>query len=401
MLYIEKSIISKVVFNIASKVNKYSFQTQSLYGGLAGRILFSYYYGTYFNDKKANLIIEDELNYLVEGVNEMNSYTFCSGRAGINWLFSFLHKRGVLYEDDKKILCDDYDAVLKAVSSNLIRSGHYDVLHGSMGIHYYLLYSSPTSMFKESYFSDYTDAVAALQKDSPFGKFIPNIALSQENKMSEINLGLSHGMPSILKVLLEGYKNKIAAQHSKEIIYNVIDCIICCMNDDRTISYFPSVRNILFTKSSNTSRLAWCYGDLGTAYILLQAGIILSDKAVESLALEILINTTKRKNMKEAGLVDFGICHGVAGVAYIYYKLWKITKLPIFRQANEYWMSQLLLPASKSNFSSYYEKYLPSEQQSQPSYSLLEGAVGIGMVLLSYVTGDTDWDYCLMLNDSK
>ncbi len=33
------------------------------------------------------------------------------------------------------------------------------------------------------------------------------------------------------------------------------------------------------------------------------------------------------------------------------------------------------------------------------NHELLQGMLGIGVVLLSYITEDFSWNYCLMLND--
>jgi len=394
-----KFLIDKVILNICSKICNEESEDLSLYNGLAGEALFLFYYTKYNpNDTIAKESFEKKISFLSEKLYTIQNSTFCSGIAGIQWLFSFLYHQKIIYARDKKILCDDSHNDLKTVSMNLLDIGNYDFLHGSLGVFYYLLYSS--NGHSDNYFKNYLYKLESMQIQSSYGKFIPNMFfVNNKDRANEINLGLSHGLPSILKVLLECIRKGISVSLCKKIAYDIIDCLFLCMNKDVTKSYFPSLVNINSNKSVSTSRLAWCYGDLGLAYVLYQAGKVLNDAYLENRAIEILEASTKRKDVHETKLFDFGICHGIAGVVHLYKRIWDQTKLPIFKVASEYWLSQLTASASNDIYTQFYQKFFPPENKYLKSHSFLEGAIGAGLVLLSYQINESDWDYAIMLNN--
>jgi hypothetical protein len=397
-----ENLINNILKKICLKSCSHTQSDLSLYGGVAGEALFLCYYIEYI---AKNEIIEEAFEkktiFLAENNVNITNDTFCNGKVGVSWLFSFLHKKNIIYTEDKKILCDDIYIDVKKASLKMLEEGNYDFLHGSIGLFYYLLYNSAEKSFiDDCYYENYIGQLEKLQVDSKYGIYVPNKFFSKDEiEKYSINLGLSHGIPSIVKVLLEVFKKGVAKELTKTIAFNLIDCMLSCMNIDTSVSYFPSAIDISSKQTSSPSRLAWCYGDLGVAYVIYQAGETFEDNYLKNLAIEILEASTKRKDVKDTKLFDFGLCHGVAGVTHIYYKVWQITKLPVFKRANEYWLSQLLLPAADNNFVPYYEKYYPPNRTFMKSHSFLEGAVGIAMVLLSYTTENTDWDYCLMLNE--
>jgi hypothetical protein len=107
----------------------------------------------------------------------------------------------------------------------------------------------------------------------------------------------------------------------------------------------------------------------------------------------------KRKTLNESMINDAGVCHGSAGVAHIFNRMWSITNDKKFRQATDFWIKQTLEFGTKINGKTEFKKYNAKINEYEINHSLLEGNAGVGLVLYSYLTGDFSWDYCLMLND--
>jgi lantibiotic modifying enzyme len=338
------------------------------------------------------------LQLLAENSIGVTYPTFANGKPGINWLFTYLNKKKILSKADWKVLCDD-DSKMPATALSFLEKGHYDFLHGAIGIVYHLLYSRGNTGKYKKFYTDFFDR---LEESGAYheGKFfIPDFDRGTGKvRPDKINFGLAHGIPSILKLCTQCYKQNICSVQAKEIATRIIDFLRFFENNDKTESYFPSYI-ILNTPDSVYSRLGWCYGDLGIGIILYQTAIAFNDNGLKEYASAILSHTTKRKELKQTYVYDADVCHGTAGIAHIYNRMWHYTNNFVFKEACDYWMQKTVDMASYTDGLGGYKSYLPYRKSYEISYSLLDGACGIGLAMISYLTGDFSWDYCLMLND--
>lgn len=386
-------MIESILQNIFVDVNKDKSSSLSLYSGDAGIQLFNYLYLDNGN------MIDDEFQIKFETLAENSvsySYsTFCTGYSGINWFFKFLHKKGILDSENRDLLCYR-DEELEKASLNMLKMGNYDFLHGACGIAYYLLYSPRT--VSDEYYASLFSLLNSLIYKSINKDLIPkyDFATARINP-NEINLGLAHGIPSILKFCVQCYKQGVCVAESEKLGRKIIDYLLTNTNDDISRSYFSS--SISPGKEFTASRLAWCYGDLGAGVILYQAGITFGLKNIVDFSLKILIHSSKRRTTDETSIFDAGICHGTAGVAHIYNKMWHHTQNEVFKEACDFWIQKTLEFSIHSDGIAGYKTYNPIKKVYNNESSLLEGAAGIGLVLMSYLNGDFSWDYCLMLND--
>jgi len=169
------------------------------------------------------------------------------------------------------------------------------------------------------------------------------------------------------------------------------------MNFSQFGSFFP---NYLLKNSSHPilkSRLGWCYGDLGIGSALWQAGKTLSKIEWMNKGLEILLESTQRQSINENSVQDAGICHGSAGIAMVYRRMYLETSIDEFNEATKYWINQTL---NFSYFSDGLAGYKTFEKNGcKLDYSLLSGISGIGLVLLSYKENDLQtWDELFLIS---
>ncbi|KAA2239409.1 hypothetical protein F0L74_24720 [Chitinophaga agrisoli] len=314
--------------------------------------------------------------------------TFSAGTAGINWVYTILYKRGILDKDDYDFLCSD-DTDLQEFALSEIKQENYDFLHGALGVAWYLL-----AKYEEQQHAPFFAA---------FFAELHNILLTGEeytikSKDGKINIGLSHGITSILKFCLQAYKQSVCRQEALLIADAIIRFLMNNRNTDMSYSHFPYV--VHTDKKDESSRLAWCYGDLGIGIILLQAAALLDRSDVHEFAVTLLLHSAGRRSPEATGVKDGGLCHGTAGIAYMFQKAHSYVRMPAFSEAAGYWMQQTVDYAITGEDGTItYTMFKGEGNEYTPNRSLLEGSVGVGLAMQSYQSGEFDWDYCIMLND--
>lgn len=369
----------------------------SLYGGLSGIVLFRFAYLKYLANtgNKYNtdtLPVQELAEYAIAPTSDP---AFATGRAGISWLFTHLYRNDLLSQEDRDLLCAD-DAELETAALQLLQRGNYDFIHGAIGIGYYFLYAGG---YSEAFFPSFLHLLNGLIVTSTDKAMIPAFS-PRENRPSPnvVNLGLSHGISSILKFCLQCCKQQVCPSEAGQLAQNIAGYLVTHMNVDRTHNYFPN-KILDGRQTGEFSRLAWCYGDAGIAYTLFRCGLMFDHRQLSELALSILEHTTTRRSEDLTQVKDAGLCHGSAGLAHIYNKLWHATQKTAFREAGDFWIKKTLDLAVATDGGIIYRKFNAGIDRFEDCPSLLEGAAGIGLALLSHLTGDFDWDYCMLLND--
>lgn len=166
-------------------------------------------------------------------------------------------------------------------------------------------------------------------------------------------------------------------------------------NQEGYFGYFPSF--IWGNGDIRSSRLAWCYGDPGIATALYLASKVIDDSELENKMISVLVEAASCRSLEKAGVKDAGICHGTAGLALIFYRMYLNTDMLEFKEAYEFWIEETIKMAGDKE-SLDFRSYRP-ENKSLKEYGLLEGIAGIGLVLLSIcLNEEPDWDEMLLLH---
>ncbi len=150
------------------------------------------------------------------------------------------------------------------------------------------------------------------------------------------------------------------------------------------------------------SRLAWCYGDPGIAAALLVTARARGDAALQRLAVELALEAASRPE-ELSGVRDAGLCHGSAGLAHLFNRMYQETGEPQLAAISRHWFEHALdfrQPgqglAGYLAFS-FEDDAVTEKWRADPG--LLEGVAGIGLALLGGL-GDFEpaWDRVLMLS---
>ncbi len=202
----------------------------------------------------------------------------------------------------------------------------------------------------------------------------------------EINLGLAHGIPSILVILSNIYRSN----GDKEILTDLIEPGIGFLQKFskkkiNSVSRFPT--RIIDGKGIWPSRMAWCYGDPGIGTAILQIGKNCSRPDWKSLGLEILKSASRRRERENSRVTDACLCHGSSGLAMIYYHAGLETDYEPFFETSQFWAKETLNYGKHPEIQGNYI-FHTGENQFYPRYNLLEGITGEGLFLIAMLEGE-------------
>ena len=377
--------INQIVNNQTENVT----DNYGLFSGLAGEILFLYYYEK-FCGKQQYSNIRKKVSILTESVEKFNSSpSLCSGMSGVLYLMELLRQEHVIdYIFDNEI--DDY--IDKSIQYYILND-ECELLYGLTGLAQYLL------LRPDRYIKQLLNIVDYLENSK---LTIGNTYAWKKSTKDEVDLALSHGMSSIIYFLTKMLD--IVEQKDKNRLINLIQksCDFIMSNKNiltQTIySYFPYSVALNYKLQQPNSRLAWCYGDLSIGITLFNAGKAIHDEHLLNNAESILIHSAiNRKDPIQNLVIDPGICHGSAGIASIFYRMWWNTKNSVYLTAANYWINKTLLMAKyKYGIAGYvYTK----GKHILKGYHLLEGVSGIALSML-FISSMKEpiWDKCMMIS---
>jgi len=398
---VESSKYIQIIENIHKELMKCELSENiGLHCGTSGIALFLAYFDRIIRQKndvsqRIIKILEHNIECIDKGYKQ---HTICNGISGFGWLCEHLRKLEMLQREDIEFL-DDLDPFLYRAMITDIQQGKYDFLHGALGVATYFL-----SRFDKKEVPAYLDELLSeLEKSGiPCGngtvKWIS--ILNPETGEKGYNISLSHGMSSIAAFFIRLHQLSFETEKASRLLTRTILYILDQITfKEGNLSYFPS-----YARESNSenyySRLGWCYGDLGIAPILWQAGIVLKNKDWETMALQILHHTANRRDLQINGIRDAGLCHGSSGVSHIFWNLYLNTHIEEFRETTDYWLNVTIQMAKYNDGLAGFKAWRREENGGpEKSNSLLEGIAGIGLFLLSHLTSnEIAWDTCFMLS---
>jgi len=300
-----------------------------LYGGNSGIILFLLYYSKFSNNVDIQNIALNKLKVLVDEIqnNDNLEWVIDGGLSGLGFTIEHLTAGHFIDANTNEILSDT-DEYFYKVMSFLMWNGNYDYLHGALGIGLYIL----TRSFFEKQKDYLTDLVGILYKKriKIDKKNIAWKTLTIDYDGDEkfgFDFGMAHGLAGIVMMLTKLYIKKINLIKVRLMLEPLINFILKMKNHPSNISVFPNKIVDISRQTDQTSRLAWCYGDLGISVAIWHASQALGRKDWGKGAVNILLHSAKRRDLKENGVVDAGLCHGTAGISHIFNRMYGYTGL--------------------------------------------------------------------------
>jgi lantibiotic modifying enzyme len=394
-----KRKIQGKLLEIIEVIKKNNCTDYSLLAGYSGIAIFLAHVNELYNNFNLNEEMESSVKKSLEIFKQQGAtHAFCSGFAGVCWGTNHLVIENRI-EADIGSLFEEIEPCLAATSENDFKINLFDFMHGGIGAGIYFLERLPHSTARKHlekiiYYLEEQKMVSGHDI-----RWVNNFMRSaNQSSELEFNLGLAHGVPSILYFLSKCYEKNIEKKKCEYLLKGSVNWLIKQKISTESTSLYPSiVRENKTTKES--SRLAWCYGDLGIASTIWLAGKILKNEGWKQEAIEIMLHACERKNLQINHVIDAGICHGTAGIAHFFNRFYWETKLPIFKETADYWIDETLKMATFEEGLAGYKAWYGEENGWVNQYGLLEGISGIGLVLYSHISEDEPtWDKCLLLS---
>jgi hypothetical protein len=181
---------------------------------------------------------------------------------------------------------------------------------------------------------------------------------------ARVGVGAAHGAAGIVGVLAKA----LGAGGDRALLAGGVRWLLA----QRVDGGFPAWQG-----GPRCAPLAWCNGELGIAGVLLAAACAAGEGEWQSEAVAI----ARAAAVAEREVVDGGLCHGAAGVAHIFGRLWQVTGDPDLGRAAAHWI----------------ERAIASIDPASPT--LLTGSAGIALALLAATSErEPAWDRLFLLS---
>jgi len=385
---IEKKI-QEIFFILKSKTSDLH---QGLFSGQAGVLLFLYNYYKYTKEEEAFSVFQDSLNQLIEEIPSFDNLFFSNGLSGTAWFLNFLYKEDVVSSELLEIVKGLDDFIEKNLDVNHSVS---DFMHGALGSAFYFIQRGNLAFAEK--------ILKVLFENAQEGDDLYWVSkmYNEDNSTREtINLSLAHGSAAII-VILSKFLNKQTTLKNNDFREKLLEIFnfLQHLKSKGPLDIYPG--HCSFNENGGIegvySRLSWCYGEMGIGLAFWQTGCSLEDAAYKEEAIKIYRQTLDRRSLEEIGVDDAGLCHGTAGIAHMYNRMYYNTKLPEFRESANYWMEQTLKMAKFEDGLAGYKSWYSPDWINE--YGLLGGVAGIGLSLLSHINEEcASWDECLLLS---
>ncbi len=387
--------VEEKLYEIGEVLLKANANKCGLEGNL-GMALFLLFFSNLNNDEryydKSIKLIEQELSCYSE---HLENLTFWTGIAGLGWYCNAMVKKYIDSEYDAGFTAIDELLENQMLICNNSDLYYYDHLHGGLGFGHYFLTADKKAAIASLVEKMHGSAIEDYHTKGK--KWKTNTEHLSEHW--DYNISLSHGMSSIVIMLTKILQKGIEREKCAELIEGAVNYFLAQkLPKGNHTSVFGNYA-LESLEQPHSSRLAWCYGDLGIAVALWRASQALGRKDWESEAKALLRHASIRRDLKENGVMDACFCHGTSGIAHIFNRMWRETGMPECRDAAAYWIGQTLKMAKFEDGLAGYKTWQGAERGFRNEYGLLEGIAGIGLVLLAYLSDEEPtWDECLLLS---
>lgn len=392
-------LVNKLLSSIARSVAEDKDLHDGLFVGDLGKVLFLCYYCKHITPYEYKKSIRDLINS--KRINDWlnyndTDYSFAEGLIGKAWGVKHLLKNGFI-EDNNFIEVSDSLILNKSVE--LLEKGIIDFLYGGLGGILYFL-EKEASKDTTYYITRIIDTIEELSIETKDGIYWKNKMWTDIENVddNDVNLGLAHGVPSVIILLSHLFSKDYAKDQCYRLITKATTWLL------RQELAFTENNLSMFSYSyeqgtkNETSRLAWCYGDLGIATAFWYAGKSLKSSMLISKALDIFGYAAKRRDLSENSVEDAAFCHGTIGIMHIFNRVYQETNDPQYREAATYWLHRSI-DWSRIDQKSETYSFWSARTQWTTSPALLDGISGIGLSLLSCVSyTEPQWDRCVLLS---
>lgn len=321
------------------------------------------------------------------------------GAAGVAWVVAHL------LGDEGADLCAPIDRALTDVLDQTPWSEPFDLIKGVVGVGVYALERGAGRSAK-GLIPRVVARLAEMARRHETGvawwsnpMWLPARARRTHNP--DWNTGVAHGAAGVIallgKVLRAGVDVATAAV-ARELLGEAVAWLLSQELAEGAVGCFPWA--VAPSIAREPARLAWCAGDLGIAAALWIAARGAREPDWERAAQRVALRAAQRTEAN-AGVVDVGLCHGAAGVAHLFHRLYRQTGDARLADASRAWFGRVLAMREEGRGIAGFRAYDPDARGKlrwRNTAGFLTGAAGVALALVAATGGDAGWDRALLVS---
>ncbi|AFE10376.1 subtilin biosynthesis protein spaC [Corallococcus coralloides DSM 2259] len=212
------------------------------------------------------------------------------------------------------------------------------------------------------------------------------------------NLGVAHGNPGAVGLLAAAWAHGIDRARVGPALEEAVRWLLAQQQPAGSLSAFAYYGDDE-VRRSQVARGAWCYGDPGVAATLLMAARAVGNAEWERVAVETGLRAVRRPE-ETREVMDGGLCHGEAGLAHLFHRMYRLTGEEAFGREARECFARLLARRVPGEGVGGYAAWFPREiypDRVEDNASFLTGSVGIALALLAAISDEEPaWDRMLL-----
>lgn len=328
-----------------------------------------------------------------------------AGFTGIAWAAEMVDHVLDPDAEDRSAAIDD--ALVRLLSRADRWSAPYDLVVGLTGLGVYALQRYPRPSASES-LRRVVDRLHECAQHDEHGLYwwtapaeIPDESSRKQYPSGRADLGVAHGMAGAIGLLGGICGARVGQATARPLVEGAVSWLFAHSIPSATGPTFP----LWVAPGSEPwpARCAWCYGDPGIAAALLTAARGVGDAEWEQAAVALACRAARRP-ASETGVVNANFCHGAAGLAHLYNRMYQATGEGELGRAALYWLERTLgfyRRARDTGGSWVRGSWDPGQRElwTWTGTELVEGAAGVALVLLAAATSaEPTWDRMFLVS---
>jgi hypothetical protein len=300
----------------------------------------------------------------------------------------------------------EIDSVVLRSLQKFTSDSAYDLISGLVGFGVYFMERLPRESAMQGIEAVFTH-LEKLAQHTPCGiswysgpELLPEWQ-RQQCPNGYYNLGVAHGIPGIIHLISEiSTTNIVERERAFRLLEGSVQWLMSQRRPRGSRSTFSSWS--VPGEETSDSRLAWCYGDLGILAVLLQVARRAGREDWHEYAKDILDHCLAWPP-EDSGVGDAPLCHGSAGVAHIFNRIYHSDGDARCLDAALQWFDRALaMRRPEGGVGGFFSLTRPEPSEGivwEPSAAFLDGAVGVALALLAGLSPvEPAWDRMLLLS---
>jgi lantibiotic biosynthesis protein len=401
--------VDAIAESIASMTAVPGERDPSLGRGQAGLALLYAWLARTRRLPQADVLARQCLDQAIEVVSTqaMNASLY-GGFTGVAWAAELVDRLLDADAEDRGEAVDD--ALLRLLSRSDRWSAPYDLVVGLTGLGVYALQRYPRPVAAEC-LRRVVERLHECAQHDEHGLYWwtpPAEILDEESRKQypsgRADLGVAHGVAGAVGLLGGICGAGVEQAAARPLLKGAVSWLLAHSVPTEAGPTFPVWVAPAFEPWP--ARCAWCYGDPGIAAALLLAARGVGDAGWEQTAVALACRAAERP-ASETGVVNANFCHGAAGLAHLYNRMYQATGEPKLGRAARYWLERTLgfyRRARDAGGRWAQGNWDPGrrERWTWTGIELVEGAAGVALVLLAAATSvEPTWDRMFLVSAPK